>query len=76
MFLQAIALSIFCYSTPGLVAAFQEYKTEGLQYIGELYIFIMASVVIGGFAYGCKLPERWAPGHFDIIGKSLGCLPF
>lgn len=69
--LQALASSIFCYSFPGLVAAYREIQSEGFGQFSQLYSLILAFIAIGGLGYGCKLPERWAPGYFDFVGRSL-----
>ena len=65
---QAIAFSIMCFSIPGLTASFWEFCGEGFGELCQLYSLILLFVLIGGLGYGCKIPERWAPGRFDFIG--------
>ena len=69
--LQALASSILCYSVPGMVASYREIQSEGFGQISQLYSLILTFIAVGGLSYGCKLPERWAPGYFDIIGRRL-----
>lgn len=66
--MQAVASSIICYTFPGVVAAVREYQKEGFGYLSLLYTAILLFIAIGGLGYGSKIPERWAPGYFDIIG--------
>jgi len=67
-YLQAMLSTILCYTTPLLFAALQEAQAGGSGLLLRLYCAIIAMVAVGGLAYAYKLPERWAPGCFDLIG--------
>jgi adiponectin receptor len=39
--------------------------------MGFLYLCIMAvTYIAGGIAYAIRIPERFFPGRFDIVGQS------
>ena len=57
-----------------MIAAFEEISTVGVGCITVMYTLVITLIAIGAFAYGCKVPERWLPGYFDIIGTHASTL--
>ncbi|KAJ0961411.1 hypothetical protein J5N97_000366 [Dioscorea zingiberensis] len=68
------ALLFFCMGVSGLVPILHKLMAFGHQ--PEAVITAVYEVVMGGFyglgvvVYAARVPERWMPGRFDIVGHS------
>lgn len=72
--LQAVTTTIVCYASPLVLASLSEYQSEGWGKICNLTFAIACTFIISTLTYGCKYPERLAPGKFDLIGTSCTSL--
>ncbi|CAG8983915.1 hypothetical protein HYALB_00006882 [Hymenoscyphus albidus] len=57
----------------GFIPAGQLVFTRGVDWVWQFYAPITKSILVylfGAFIYAAKVPERWAPGTFDIWGSS------
>jgi adiponectin receptor len=59
----------------GIVPAFHHVLRYGLMMAIEsfalLYVLFMGALyLVGAFIYASRIPERWFPGAFDIVGHS------
>lgn len=61
-----LALGLFGI-VPSLHGVFLFGFTKAVDTISIVHLILMgASYVIGALIYGCRIPERWYPGRFDI----------
>ena len=68
--MQAVTTTVAVYASPVYFAAIRELSTQGWGTICNLAAAIATTFVISTLTYGCKYPERLAPGKFDLIGMS------
>jgi len=49
---------------------------ENLDEVAGLWSFLQLTGVntLGGILYALRVPERWSPGRFDLVGHSHNCM--